>query len=117
MALARAALPLCSFPNLVRRFRGKWGNRPDRGPSGINEKNITTESSVPLQLKVRPPLTACRVLLCASQDMGHAELGVLLAVVGREAERRWWTSLSQWLVRAAWPLLAFWTFPGWLALL
>ena len=33
------------------------------------------ESSVPLQLEVRPRLAACRVLLCASQDTGHAEPG------------------------------------------
>lgn len=99
MALAGAALPLCSVPNLVRRFQGKWGNRPDRGPSGINENyHYRVQRSSPAEGPAT--LNCLQSSVCASQDTGHAELGVLLALVRRDGEEVSADICPRWLSEA-----------------
>lgn len=68
MAVPGADQPLCNFLNSVKRLRGEWGNRLGRGFSGINEKNIILERSIPFQLKVWPALNAGKVMPYVSQD-------------------------------------------------
>lgn len=100
MAVPVADQPLCNFLNSVKRWWGKWWNRLGRGSGGINEKSITSEPSIPFQLKVWPTRNACKVLPFVSRQWKW---------LGRWV---WWlwllrgkgTFFSQWLVGAGWPL-------------
>lgn len=76
MAVSGADQSLCNFLNSVRRSRGKWGNRLGKGFSGINEKNITLEPSIPFQLQVWPTVNAHKVMPYVSQNNESGEAGV-----------------------------------------